>query len=177
MADHPVTEPEEWRPVPGHPGYEASSLGRVRSVDRWITSRRFWPSVMLRPFAGDEYKKVRLGPKLFAPVHIIVCLTFHGVRPSKSHLVAHWNGDKLDNRSSNLRWATPKENKADEVRHGTWTAASRHGSAKLTETDVLVIRKLRQDHRLTFHAIGKRFGITRSHVKGIVDGRWWKSVS
>lgn len=29
----------EWRPVPGHPGYEVSPDGRVRSVDREVVDR------------------------------------------------------------------------------------------------------------------------------------------
>lgn len=52
-------------------------------------------------------------------IHVMVCEVFHGPRPTPQHQVAHINGDRLDNRAANLRWATPSENIADQVRHGT----------------------------------------------------------
>jgi hypothetical protein len=35
-------EGEEWRPIPGYEGYEASSLGRIRSLDRHLEFAGPW---------------------------------------------------------------------------------------------------------------------------------------
>ncbi|WP_208609489.1 HNH endonuclease signature motif containing protein [Streptomyces atriruber] len=51
--------------------------------------------------------------------HFLVCVAFHGPRPTASHQVAHGDGDPTNNRPCNLRWATPAENSAGAVRHGT----------------------------------------------------------
>lgn len=50
-------------------------------------------------------------------LNVIVCETFHGPRPPGQQ-AAHNNGDKLDNRAANLRWATPSGNALDKARHG-----------------------------------------------------------
>ena len=180
MADHPVSEPEEWRPVPGHPGYEASSLGRVRSLDRWITCgnnttewRHFHPGIILKLGPRAKYLRVGFGKGGNKHVHVVICETFHGPRPSADHHAAHWNGVNSDNRATNLRWATRIENKADELRHGTRAQGSRHGRTRLTEADITAIRSLRSEAMLSFRAIGKRFGIGSSSAKRIVDREVW----
>lgn len=37
-------------------------------------------------------------------VHLLVCEAFHGPRPSKSHHAHHIDGDKVNNKASNLEW-------------------------------------------------------------------------
>jgi hypothetical protein len=49
------------------------------------------------------------GYKMFG-VHRLVCDAFHGAPPSPRHQPDHINGDRKDNRPSNLEWVTPKEN-------------------------------------------------------------------
>jgi hypothetical protein len=44
-------------------------------------------------------------------------LAFVGPRPEDRE-IAHWNGDRADNRLVNLRYATKSENALDRVRHG-----------------------------------------------------------
>ncbi len=159
MARKPVPEIEEWRPVPGCPGYEASNLGRVKSLDRMVIYKdgrkpRFFPGVVLRPNPGARYHAIRLGvPNTMTTAHVIICEIFNGPRPSPDHEVAHWNGNGLDNRASNLRWATHKENKVDEIRHGRRRSGIDNGYAKLTEADIRAIRKLRVTTELTIRAI------------------------
>jgi hypothetical protein len=184
MAEPPVSEIEEWRPVPGHPGYEASNLGRVRSIDRWIASsngarqwQHFYAGRILRSTPNRRYEQVYLGQKHGHQLaHSIICLTFNGKRPSRRHQVGHWNGNPHDNRAANLRWVTPKQNKADEVTHGTRRKGSQHWHTKLTERQIRAVRKMHAETGLTMKAVGTRFGISRFHVWQIVSGNSWKHV-
>ena len=165
--------------MPGHPNYEASSLGRVRSVDRTfidsIGRQYSLPGVVLRPTRQGRYLKVALGADNTIAVHIVVCSAFHGPRPAGKHGVAHGNGDCHDNRAANLRWATVTENHADKARHGTSSAGSRNGNAKFTEADIRAMRKLRTDG-LTINAISEQFRTHRVNISRIIHRVTWAHV-
>jgi len=165
--------------VPGHPNYEASSLGRVRSVDRTfidsIGRQYSLPGVVLRPTRQGRYLKVALGADNTIAVHIVVCSAFHGLRPAGKHGVAHGNGDCHDNRAANLRWATVSENLADMVRHGTSCVGSKNGASKLTEDDIRAIRKLRAAN-MPVKDIAARYGTHYVHISRIVHRAIWKHV-
>lgn len=105
---------EEWRDVPGWEGYEASSIGRVRSRKRKVLH-------VLRPCLCGKYLSVMLSKSAHNHhsnrVHRVVCEAFHGAAPA-GMVVRHLNGNTTDNRASNLAWGTPKENMADMFKHG-----------------------------------------------------------
>ena len=103
--------PERWRKITGHPGYEASDRGRVRSADRVLSDGRTAGGVLLVPTLDrDGYERVKLGRRL-VPVHVAVLLAWHG-RPEGRHL----NGDHRDNTPANLAWGSHRENERDKRR-------------------------------------------------------------
>lgn len=107
-------------PVLGYDGlYEVDANGDVWSVGhnwRGLGRRQ------LRAFPDQYgYLTVRLTGttgRHKVKVHRIVCLAFHGLPPTWKYEVRHLNGDKLDNRPSNLAWGTQLDNAADRERHG-----------------------------------------------------------
>lgn len=117
----------EWRKVPGHPEYEVSDAGEVRSMrDRWP---RQAPK-MLRPWVTPEgYRQVTMssdgGRRKKAFVHQLVLLAFVGPRPPECRDVRHLDGDGHNNRLGNLAYGTSSENQYDKVRHGTHHYSSR----------------------------------------------------
>lgn len=77
----------------------------------------------LKPFLDPTtgYLKVRLhrlGMRPTRPVHVLVCVAFHGPRPAKAD-VRHCDGDKFNNAATNLTWGSRRENNLDAVAHGT----------------------------------------------------------
>ena len=120
-----MTAKEEWRPAPHAPDYEASNLGRVRSIERVVTYRdgrtRKYPSVVLSQFTsakGYQLVTLRVEKRHRAGrVHAMVLEAFTHPRPD-GMIVMHLNGDPSDNRLENLKWGTPSENSADVTRHG-----------------------------------------------------------
>lgn len=104
---------EIWRPIPSAPGYMASDAGRIRSpLGRIIKAHRhlgYMRVSLLRPRCRIKSKRL---------VHRLVCEAFHGPAPGPMHVAAHWNDIGTDNRPSNLRWATARENVADMIRNG-----------------------------------------------------------
>lgn len=116
------TTNERWRPIPGHPGYEVSDLGQVRSLPRRIMRGNGHPMTLpgkiLRP-APDAagYMRFTLAGRKTRPVHRCVLAAFVGPCPSGMETL-HENGDPSDNRLSNLRWGTHSENVQDAVAVG-----------------------------------------------------------
>lgn len=78
---------------------QVSSMGRVHSKD----GRRTYG------FPKHGYLKINVRNGALVrqiPVHVLVCLAFHGPRPTPTHTVDHVNRKPGDNRAANLHWAT-----------------------------------------------------------------------
>lgn len=120
------------------------------------------------------YRPAPLG-RLTVHVHVMVCETFHGPRPA-GHQAAHGNGDPVDNRAVNLRWATVAGNAADRIRHGTQLRGVANPRARLTERDVRVIRRAAA-LRIRQRAIAERYGISVPTVQAIIYRRNWRHVA
>lgn len=106
---------EIWNVIPGLDGhYEASNLGRIRSL------KRGRPRVLSQYFNG-RYVVVMISMNNKSRphgVHRLVCAAFYGDAPGTVH-ACHYDGDTQNNHVDNLRWGTPKENAEDQSRHGT----------------------------------------------------------
>lgn len=107
-------------------------------------------------------------------VHVLVCETFHGERPSGMH-AAHCDGDRLNPTADNLRWATAQENEADKVAHGTALQGERHHQARLTVLDVKTIRQERENGVL-LSILAARFSVTESTISSIAKRKTWRHV-
>ena len=113
-------EVEIWKDIPEYEGYyQASSLGRVRSLDRTVPYRNRYER-----FYKGRIKKVNVrnkGYKIYT-LNIngvyrtflgsqLVAMTFLGHKPDGHKLVVdHINGDKSDDRVENIRIVTQRSN-------------------------------------------------------------------
>lgn len=180
---------EIWRPALGFDGvYEVSDQGRVRSVDRvtvfsgrWGTVRRKQRGTILKPLNHPGgYKRVCFwldGTYRSAFIHTLVLEAFVGPRPTGME-AAHNDGSKDNNVLSNLRWATPSENQADRERHGTGRVGKGSYIRKRVSCDlVLHLRKEFAAGSLSVGELARAFGIPRTTVADIVNGRTRKNVA
>lgn len=115
---------EVWRDVPGFEGrYQASSWGRVRSLDRTVWQTNRWGQRMPRIERGkiltsrrdrDGYLRTFSREIRESAVHRIVALAF---TPNLGNLpqINHKNGVKDDNRPSNPEWCDNTHNHLHRV--------------------------------------------------------------
>lgn len=178
-------EQEVWRPVPSLPNYEASSLGRIRTLDRWETFTgqrgtitRFRPGRVRRLFK-IKHKTVfywMFGiPGSSCTAHIAVCEAFHGPKPSPTHQVAHIDGDGLNNRPWNLAWKTPRENDADKDIHGTRQRGAKHGMAKVGDADIVPIFEAIASGE-TVNDVAARYGVAKTTISAIINRKNWPHI-
>lgn len=166
---------EEWRRVIGFPDYEVSSTGLVRSwrpVGRYRNGPRNTPLLLRAGRAPGQYPIVVLcrdgKPQKTRAIHRLVLEAFIGSCPHGME-ACHNNGNREDNRLTNLRWDTRKNNHADKHRHGTIARGSKVGVGHLVESEVLSIRS---DPR-TYQAIADHFAIGPATVHNIKMRKTW----
>ena len=118
----------EWRTVPSLPGFQVSSEGQVRSLDRIVT---YSDGRRVR-YRGQPKAQSSLNGYLYIgakgrhwAVHRLVAEAFHGPCPEGATLVRHLDGTRDNNIPANLRWGTKSENGLDSVTHGTHPNAAK----------------------------------------------------
>ncbi len=161
--------------IPGCMGYCCGSDGSIWShwsrngrgmVDKW---HRLKPTV-----GSNGYFQVDLAGLGMRTVHSLILESFKGPCPIGME-ACHWDGNRLNNRIDNLRWDTPTNNAADRVRHGTMAIGSRVGSAKLAESNMETIGRLRSEG-WTYDAIGELLGVSGEAIRLAHNGQTWKHV-
>jgi len=167
---------EDWREAVGWPLYEVSSIGRVRSWNRYGPgNERATSPHMLTLFVGHGYLRAGLRDKRkrgrSVSVASLVAEAFICPRPT-GLVLRHLDGQQTNNVPHNLAWGTLKENGEDRVRHGTSLRGEKSFTAKLNEAQVLEIRASNE----TGVALSKRFGITPSAISGIRKRRTWRHL-
>lgn len=161
----------EVRDIPGLPGYRASRDGRILGKGgAWLKLTRRSKSkeyLCFNPCLGSR------GTQRVYHVHVAVCETFHGLRPSPGHVTRHLNGDPIDNRAVNLAWGTSADNSADAAAHGTTSRGEGRWNSKLTRDQVEEIRKHLSKGELNQHEIGALYGVTNYAISDIKRGKSW----
>lgn len=178
---------EEWRHIPGYEEkYQASNLGRVRSLDKVMyvkspRSRDYTKKIkgkVLTPQKTtlEKYLHVSLyktpGKNTTRLVHDLILSAFVFVRPSPHMECAHADGNPTNNTISNLRWATSLENANDRRKHGTSGQGVQNSRAKLCDKKVEAIRLLIGLY--TFKQLGSFFGVGPQAISKIAAGTRWK---
>lgn len=167
MQQYPNVSGIAFKPIKKLPGYVVGDDGSVWSSRRGNEWRNRVPTT-----DRNRYLRINLshkGRKRAFFVHTLILSAFIGSRP-KNHETAHNNGIRDDNRLSNLRWATKKENCADQVIHGT-----RQGVSKLTTAQVKEIR-VRCANQESGPLLAHEFGVSYSAIYAIATRKYWKHV-
>ncbi|WP_165614793.1 NUMOD4 motif-containing HNH endonuclease [Mycobacteroides chelonae] len=156
---------EEWRPIEGFDGYEVSDQGRVRSSKHTCTRVR-------KPSRSTNgYLRLSLSSnniRKYVTVHRLVAEAFV---PGKADglIVCHNDGDKMNNRASNLRWDTPSSNNIDASR------VNANPRQLLNEPLVKEIRELYETGLHTHRSLAAKFGVTHQAIRDLLirkNYRW-----
>jgi hypothetical protein len=162
---------EVWLPASGTEGvYEVSNLGRIRRADRGNTLTPTFTSgyAIVSLSLGGVTQNVRL--------HRLVLSSFCGAPPFEGAFACHNNGDTRDNALTNLRWATPKENQQDSIRHGTRPRGEDIHNAVLTADQVREIRaEIASGSRNP--PLAERYGVSISTIHLIRHKRIWRHAA
>ena len=83
-------------------------------------------------------------------------------------------GKNIDNRISNLRYGTYKENSKDCIKHGTIRRGAQNHNSVLTEEAVRFIRSNRG--LVAIKIMAKKFKVTKNTIQRAMNGETWKHI-
>ncbi len=165
---------EIYKDVKGYEGlYQVSNLGNVKSLHGKGKIMRL--GKMKKGYLLVELSKnaVRKG----VLVHRLVALAFIP-NPENKPQINHKDGVKSNNNLSNLEWVTAIENSRHSITSGLQKKekGEKCNSAKLTERNVLEIRRLFSRDRLSKRQIAEMFNCSEMNIYYIVNRKIWNHI-
>jgi hypothetical protein len=157
--------------IPSTPGYFATEDGRIYSSK---TNKYIKLLPMKSGYLKFHAYYGKRGSMKNIYVHRAVCEAYHGIAPF-GYEACHDDNNKLNNNESNLYWGTSKQNHKDKIKHGTDPKGERNPFAKLSNTDVIQIRKL-CERGFTHSTIANMFGVYRTTIGRILGGKNWGHI-
>lgn len=173
-----------WKDIEGFGGrYEVSNTGRVRSKARNVVDKNghIRPRKCVPLLQKVDYRYPYRSVDLYETattrktiqVHRLVLEAFVGKRPEGMQC-RHLDGNPGNNDVTNLRWDTTWQNALDKTRHGTQICGRKHWCAKLTEAQILQIRK--EYTNGAGQILADKYGVSKTLICDIVKRKVWKHV-
>lgn len=160
------------------PHYEVSNYGRIKSFQMDPEKGGIIKGSVIQ---GYRSLNIRLQNRKSANRYVHKLVAEHFVkRESPEHeFVIHLDYDKQNNYFQNLKWATKNEltlHNRDNPAVVNRVMPRYTKNYKLTESKVLMIKKLLKNDNNRLKMIAKQFGITHTQLNRIKSGENWKRV-
>ncbi|PTK22497.1 NUMOD4 domain-containing protein [Staphylococcus hominis] len=179
---------EEWKDVEGFPNYMISNCGRLYSKTHVTVfedgRRRKFEGQFIKIYKSKNgYSIARLshkGVKKTKYIHRLVANHFIEKNSGKNE-INHKDGNKSNNKIENLEWCTSKENKVHGWQNKLYKPhnnmrGTKHGNCKMSEKQVLEIRKLYDEKKKTLKELSLLFNAPHSTIQKIVYRKTWKNL-
>lgn len=176
---------EIFKDVKGYEGlYKVSNLGKVISLKRKInngSSYRLSKDYVMKSYDnGWGYLRVCLrnnNKQKFYLIHRLIAEHFIP-NPNNFNVVNHIDGNKKNNKISNLEWCDHSHNNKHAFRTGLINSlkGEKHPRSKLNEKQVIEIKKLLSEGLLTQREIAKKFNIHPNTINGIYKNQIWRHL-
>ena len=174
---------EKWVEIPfpeveNPPLYKISNYGRIRSFQNDTLNGE-----IINGSKIQGYKSLNIRAKnkksLNRYVHKLVAEFFLPKDNEDKKFVLHLDHDKLNNYWENIRWATRDEmtiHNRDNPAVLERVIPKRTKNYKLTESKVIMIKKMLRSEKNRLKMIAKQFGITHTQLNRIRSGENWGHV-
>lgn len=164
--------------------YEVSNYGKIRRFDKKSSEWKVNNPANVNGYAYYSFKIIPVNGgknRVTKSIHRLVAELFLDAPDKDRTNVIHLDFDKWNNHIDNLKWTTkeemfvhsrksPRTKLAIEKRKGEIT------NSKLTETDVMRLKKKLKRGKNPLYKIAKEFGITHTQLNRIRRGENWSHV-
>ncbi len=170
---------EEWKPLimqemASNEIYEISNYGRIKS---YKVNKE--DGLIIKGSSLKGYKilniKLQSGKRTTKYIHKLVAESFIPKDDDLQQYVIHLDFDKTNNHVDNLKWVTKETMYAHQKINPNYKRGAINYS-KLSETDVIRLKKKLKRGKNKLYKLAKEFGITHTQLNRIRSGENWGHV-